>query len=136
MKMLSIGKIGAAVCKLLLERGGVEITIFSSYVGIVHPNVKYTQSLADMASFKYVLVGKMLPPKSYQKALSLASPKEGGPQYLLDYTVPYFPLVQPDSDLVIHVQIGILKVASFVLFLLNGHAVRLFLWVCVAGDGG
>jgi hypothetical protein len=106
------GKIGTAVCRLLLERGGVEITIFSSYQAIVHPNVKYTQNLTDMATFKYVLIGKAMHPNKYRSALKAAAPLEGGMQYLMDYTVPYFPLVDGSDSRTAHLQIGVLKVQS------------------------
>lgn len=112
---LSSGKIGAAVCKLLLQKGDVEICIFSSFASIVHPRVKYTQDISAMSSYKVVLIGKALKPSIYRKALANAAPLEGGMQYLLDYTVPFFQLVEKGSVAaakVRHTQIAVLKVTN------------------------
>lgn len=131
------GKIGKAVCELLVERN-IQICIFSSFEGFKHPNVKYTQDITDMAGYKYVLIGKMLNPKLYEKARkfyeissksSSASSSSGGAgaeemdtKFLLDYTVPFMPLsLGPGFH---HIQIGVLSVGSKVQSatpLLKGH---------------
>lgn len=107
------GKIGKAVCELLVKKN-IHVCIFSSFVGFTHPNVKYTQNLSDMLSYKHVLIGKMLDPKIYHQALSLYrnSTNEASPdlsnRVLLDYTVPFMPLSLGKGFQ--HVQVGVLTV--------------------------
>jgi len=109
------GKIGTAVCKLLVQKG-ISICIYSKHAAMQHPNITYTQVISDMEEYDHVLIGKLLRPSVYQKAINCASrSKENGsskgqPQYLLDYTVPFIPL-QGASN-VHHVQIGVLKVTN------------------------
>jgi len=81
------GKIGKAVCELLVKEN-IHVCIFSSFVGFTHPNVKYTQDLSEIVNYKHILIGKMLDPKLYSKALSLYRSSnrtvEHGTRYLMD----------------------------------------------------
>jgi len=117
------GKIGKAVCELLLAQTDIKICIYSSHQALKHPRVSYTQNLTDLTNFKFVIIGKTLAPGAYQKALSLLSSTSASPtsttHYLLDYTVPFFPLVKNDNERVKHIQIGVLKVSSTKF--LRGH---------------
>ena len=108
------GKIGNAVCGLLVQQG-YSITIYSRTAAYVHPNITYTEDLADMLAFRFVLIGKMLRVAAYEKVLR----RRTRDQYLLDYTVPFLPictdlpLSQPVSGSPVprtmHVQIGVLQ---------------------------
>ena len=105
------GKIGQAVVDLLSERG-VKITIFSRHEAVSNPNVSYSSDLSDMGRFKYVVIGKLLHPKIYHKAVKLIQ-KNGSAfatRYLFDYTVPFLPLNLGEK--VQHVQIAVLHVGS------------------------
>ena len=112
------GKIGNAVCKMLVEKN-ISICIFSKYVGFEHPNVTYTQDIKDMASYKFVLIGKHLKSTFYEKTLDPCNfvSKSVETRYLLDYTVPFMHLRLPAT--IQHVQIGVLKTTSNTF--LKGH---------------
>lgn len=102
------GKIGKAVVHLLAERG-IKVMIYSRYHGTTHPNVSYTTDLHDMAKYRHVIIGKLLNPNVYKKAMRTISQNnvEVQTRFLLDYTVPYIPL-----DLgydIRHIQIGVLS---------------------------
>lgn len=101
------GKIGNAVCRLLVERN-IHICIFSKYEGIKHSNITYTHDLKDICEYKFCLIGKILRPSVYKTAFKGYTNVE--PTYLLDYTVPFMPLELGRS--VRHVQIGVLKTTN------------------------
>lgn len=103
------GKIGKAVVQLLAERG-VKVMIYSRYHATVHPNVSYTTDLHDMAKYKHVVIGKLLNPKVYQKAVKTIKENqtESKTRFLLDYTVPFIPLDLGKN--IEHIQIGVLSV--------------------------
>jgi len=103
------GKIGKAVVQLLAERG-IKVVIFSRYHSVVHPNVSYTTNLCDMAGYRHVVIGKLLSPKLYQRAMRTIEKDqtELKTRFLLDYTVPFIPLDLAEN--VSHVQIGVLSV--------------------------
>ena len=131
------GKIGKAVCQLLLENPKtkhVQICIYSqapSHTQSEHTNITYTNRLSDMKQYKYVVVGKHIPPRLYQQALSTlsscgATDSFKGTQYLLDYTVPFMPInvnnikrAQMNLQPIQHLQIGLLKVTNSTF--LRGH---------------
>lgn len=100
------GKIGKAVCQLLLEKG-IKIRVFSSYEAVQHPNISYTKDMKEMSDYKYVLIGKLLKPSCYKDVLKKTSDKH---QVLLDYTVPFMPLRGGPNQH--HIQIGVLKATN------------------------
>jgi saccharopine dehydrogenase-like NADP-dependent oxidoreductase len=101
------GKIGNAVCKMLVKKG-IQVRIFSKYVGFTHDLVSYTQDITEMQQYKAALIGKLMSPKAYRKVLKNRGPLEN--RYMLDYTVPFMPLKTHKG--VHHVQIGVLKVTN------------------------
>jgi len=105
------GKIGQAVVDLLAERN-IQVTIFSRYEAVSHPNVSYTSDLHDMGRFKHVVIGKLLHPKLYHDTMRMIqkNQKEFATRFLLDYTVPFLPLNLGDN--VQHIQIAVLHVGS------------------------
>ena len=105
------GKIGKAVVHLLAERG-IKVCIYSRYHATVHPNVSYTTDLHDMAHYKHVVIGKLLNPKVYAKAVRTIKENqtESKTRYLLDYTVPFIPLDLGKN--ISHIQIGVLSVGA------------------------
>ena len=114
------GKIGTAVCQLLVKRN-IKICAFSSYAALKHANITYTQDITEMANYKYVIVGKPLSSSLYKQAMKarrLNPECEKETQYLLDYTVPFLPLPTLSHNSVEaklsvkHIQIGVLKVTN------------------------
>lgn len=111
------GKIGIAVIRLLLERN-IRVCAYSSYECITHPNIRYTQDIIEMARYKYVIIGKPLKKSLLKKAMherrSLNDLPVAGPQYLLDYTVPFIPLKFEGfgDSFFQHIQIAVLKVSN------------------------
>ena len=104
------GKIGNAVCQLLLRRN-IQICIYSKHQVYTHPNVKYTQDIRDMLGYEFVLIGKTLKPSTYQIDYSTGTSSET--KYLLDYSVPFMPLHPLKKTWgVEHIQIGVLKVEN------------------------
>lgn len=105
------GKIGTAVIELLVKRN-IQITVYSKYMKTTHPNVTVTENLSDMAGFRHVLIGKIMNPKVYQKAMSIIKKNETKVEtkFLLDYTVPFMPL-QLGKD-IHHIQVGVLRVGA------------------------
>ena len=97
------GKIGNAICKLLVEKN-IKICVFSKYEGFKHPNVRYTDDMKEMKSFKYTLIGKMLRSSVYVNVFKSGEVSE--PRFLLDYTVPFMPISVTEN--VKHIQIGVL----------------------------
>merc|ERR1712071_522611 len=121
------GKIGNAVCKLLLVNyPKLKITIYSLSHTLDHPNVKYTSDLADLLNHKVVVLGKQLSLKKYAKALAPArgasSKKSELTPYkcriILDYTVPYIPIDLTGFHNIEHHQIAVLETSSDFL---KGH---------------
>jgi hypothetical protein len=103
------GKIGTAVCQKLAQHG-VRVTIYSTYEGVKHPLITYSQDLSDMHAHKYTLIGKLLRPSTYKEVLHMKTSSPFGHRYLFDYTVPFMPL--PTGPRVHHVQIGVLSVTD------------------------
>jgi len=103
------GKIGNAVCSLLLrERPEVKICILSKYRSMNHPNISYTENLQDMLKYQVVVVGKILPGRKYDTALS-GSSDPVKTRLVLDYSVPFIPLHFNQHPQIKHVQIGLLE---------------------------
>ena len=85
------GKIGTAVCQLLLRRKPhLKICVYSKYESFTHPNVTYTSDLSAMKGYKHVVIGKYLKTATYQSVLKASHLTT---QYLLDYTVSFMPLL-------------------------------------------
>lgn len=106
------GKIGNAVCKLLLkERPDIKIRILSRHQSMKHPNISYTEHLSDMLNYEVVVVGKILPGRKYETALR-GSNDAGKTRLILDYSVPFIPLHFKDHLQIKHIQIGLLESVS------------------------
>jgi Delta7-sterol 5-desaturase len=105
------GKIGKAVSMLLMEKG-IQVKIYSRYMAMQHPNLSYTQDLSDMSEFEHIVIGKLLSPKVYQRAVDCIKKTKSHTKtkYLLDYTVPFLPLNLGEN--IHHIQIGVLNVAA------------------------
>lgn len=112
------GKIGIAVCKLLLrERPDIKVKIFSRYHGMDFPNVSYTSDLSDILNYKVVVTGKILSSKQYEKAFAAAKVLEASDEsaktrFILDYTVPVIPIKIKSHPEIQHIQIGVLQATS------------------------
>jgi len=105
------GKIGQAVIELLIRKG-IKVTIYSRYEAISNPVVSYSTDLHDMAKFEHVVIGKLLHPKIYRKAVKIIqqNKSEFRTRFLLDYTVPFMPMNLGKN--VQHIQIAVLNVGS------------------------
>jgi sterol desaturase/sphingolipid hydroxylase (fatty acid hydroxylase superfamily) len=104
------GKVGTAVCEMLVRtRPNLKIRIFSRNQFLEHPNITYSNDLSEMTDYKVTLVGKILSAEMYQKAFD--GKKECQTRFVLDYTVPAFPIAalnrRPEN--VQHIRIGMLK---------------------------
>lgn len=122
------GKIGNAVC-LLLAKKNIKIRIFSSFVGLVHENISYTQDMNDMLGYKFVVIGKFLNRKTYNKVLQVEKFRQSSAKeiLLLDYTVPFMPIPVPAGARVRHIQIGVLNVK-------NNQFLRGYFDICMGID--
>jgi len=113
------GKIGTAVCHLLAKnRPNLKICVFSRYHGIKLPNVTYSSDLSDMLNYRVAIVGKMLAPKQYNKALKPTG-NDAKTRLILDYTVPFIPIDLTHRREIRHIQIGILATSRNTL--IEGH---------------
>jgi sterol desaturase/sphingolipid hydroxylase (fatty acid hydroxylase superfamily) len=104
------GKVGRAVCELLVETmPHLQIRIFSKNEIFNHPNISYSKDLSDMANYKVVLVGKILSGEWYSKALK--SQRDVATRFVLDYTVPALPIkaLQMRKENIKHIRVGLLK---------------------------
>merc|ERR1712174_42517 len=127
------GKIGTAVCALLLKkRPDIKVRILSRYEGMNFPNVSYTSDMNEIVKYKVVVVGKMLSSHMYENAFrnfskaanvidgccsSKNKSNEIRTRYILDYTVPCIPIkFKTDVDIK-HIPIGILQVTPSKKFL-------------------
>jgi sterol desaturase/sphingolipid hydroxylase (fatty acid hydroxylase superfamily) len=116
------GKIGNAVCNLITKNHpDMKICVFSSYHGMIHPNITYTTDLLDMLKYRIVVGGKIIPGHKYAKAFKTAK-KNSIPnkiRFVLDYTVPFIPIDNKLFPEIQHIAIGLLKVNS--KSFLRGH---------------
>lgn len=107
------GKVGAAVCAMFNKnKPHVKIRVLSSYQGMNYPNVSYTTDLNEMAKYKVVVTGKILPAHKYSKAVSAAL-KNDTPvktKFILDYTVPFIEIKLKSAPGIRHVHVGLLQV--------------------------
>lgn len=104
------GKVGTAVCEMLVRnRPELKICIFSRNHCLDHPNITYSNNLADIANYKVVLVGKILSAQMYQKAFEGQDMCKT--RFVLDYTVPALPVpvFQERPENIQHIRIGLLK---------------------------
>jgi sterol desaturase/sphingolipid hydroxylase (fatty acid hydroxylase superfamily) len=104
------GKVGTAVCHLLTQnRPHLKIRIFSKNHVLNHPNISYSNDLSEMAHYKVVLLGKLLSAQMYNKALQ--SQVSVQTRFVLDYTVPAFPIaaLQERPEHIQHIRVGVLK---------------------------
>lgn len=102
------GKVGTAVCEMLVQRKpNLKIRIFSRNQFLKHPNISYSDNLAEMVDYKVALVGKILSAEMYKKAF--AGKDACKTRFVLDYTVPAFPILALTEKNVQHVRIGMLK---------------------------
>lgn len=104
------GKVGVAVCEMLTRtHPNLKIRIFSQTPQLEHPNITYCQDLSEMADYKVVMIGKMLSPAMYKKALQKLDSVQT--QYILDYTVPTLPIqaVEDRPENIQHIRVGLLK---------------------------
>ena len=116
------GKIGQAVCNLLVKRRpDIKIKIFSSYESMAHPNISYTTDLTEMLKYKVVIAGKIVPGHKFAKAFKAA--KANGlankTRFILDYTVPFIPINLQQFPEIKQIPIGLLRVNS--KSFLRGH---------------
>ena len=104
------GKVGTAVCQMLVKnRPDLKIRIFSRDHFLDHPNISYSNDLGDIADYKVVLIGKILPGEMYNKALKDKTVVKT--RFILDYTVPFFPIAafQKRPEKIQNVRVGMLK---------------------------
>merc|ERR1712176_1612570 len=96
------------------KRPDLKIRVYSSYEGLDHPNISYTQDLSEMLKYKIVVVGKTLPPQKYEKASQTAIRENivCRTKFVLDYTVPFIPINLKASPEIKHLQIGLLMVTG------------------------
>ncbi len=118
------GKIGQAVCKLLIKnRPNLKITIFSSWESMSHPNITFTTDLTEMVNHPVIVTGKILPGKKYAKAFAFARKNkiENKCRFILDYTVPFIDIEVAKYGFpeIKHIPIGLLQVNS--KSFLRGH---------------
>ena len=117
------GKIGTAVCEMLVKaRPYLKIRIFSRNHFFDHPNISYSNDLSEMADYKVVLVGKILSQQMYGKAMKTNENNAIKTRFVLDYTVPAFPIeaLTKRPENVRHIRIGLLKTRPNNPFL-KGH---------------
>lgn len=124
------GKIGNAVCKLLLANyPKLKIRIYSLSHTLDNPNVSYTSDLSELLNHKLVVAGKQLGLKKYKRALA---PAQGAStrkseltpykcRFILDYTVPYMPIDLSAHKNIEHRQIAVLETSSSTSNFLKGH---------------
>ncbi len=118
------GKIGQAVCKLLIKnRPNVKITIFSSWESMTHPNITFTTDLTEMMNHSVTVAGKILPGKKYAKAFASAKKNnvDNKCRFIFDYTVPFIDIevTKYGYPEIKHIPIGLLQVNS--KSFLRGH---------------
>eukprot|EP00553_Chaetoceros_curvisetus_P015764 CAMPEP_0204644782 /NCGR_PEP_ID=MMETSP0718-20130828/1727_1 /ASSEMBLY_ACC=CAM_ASM_000674 /TAXON_ID=230516 /ORGANISM="Chaetoceros curvisetus" /LENGTH=218 /DNA_ID=CAMNT_0051666451 /DNA_START=35 /DNA_END=691 /DNA_ORIENTATION=- len=118
------GKIGQAVCKLLIKnRPHVKITIFSSWESMTHPNITFTTDLTEMMNHSVTVAGKILPGKKYAKAFASAKKNnvDNKCRFIFDYTVPFIDIevTKYGYPEIKHIPIGLLQVNS--KSFLRGH---------------
>lgn len=119
------GKVGTAVCEMLVKhRPDMKIRIFSrNPVLDHHANVTYSSDLSEMTGYKVVLVGKILCPKLYRKALVVNQKDAVHTRFILDYTVPAMPIpcLKERPERIQHIRIGLLYTKSPNNPFLKGH---------------
>lgn len=119
------GKVGQAVCEMLLQTG-ISVRVFSEYQSIKHSRMSYTNKLADLSAYKYVVIGKSLSAVQRRELQELCSALDEK-VFLLDYSVPFAPLQLSGGSR--HVQIGVLKVT-------NESFLRGYYDICMGLDQG
>ncbi len=116
------GKIGVAVCEQIVKKHpNMKIKVFSSYEAMNHPNISYTTELTEMMNYRIVVTGKIVPGHKYAKAFSKAQKMnmENKTRFILDYTVPFIPILTKKFPEIQHIPIGLLQVNSKAF--LRGH---------------
>lgn len=104
------GKIGTAVCSLLLNQG-VHVCAFTSYRnGLRHPNLTYTDNWEDIQFYQLFIVGKYVDKNKLTAAVARYPFNGQGLRYVLDYAVPFFPITEVPG--LRHIQIGLLEVKN------------------------
>jgi sterol desaturase/sphingolipid hydroxylase (fatty acid hydroxylase superfamily) len=115
------GKVGTAVCETLIKTlPHLKIRIFSRNHFFKHENISYSNDLGEMASYKVILVGKILSGEMYNRAFK---GKVGvKTRFVLDYTVPALEIVALSQRLerIQHIRVGLLKTRANNPFL-KGH---------------
>ena len=115
------GKIGTAVCELLVENlPHLKIRIFSRNHLLDHPNISYTSDLSEMGRYRIVVVGKILSEKMYDRALQVETALKT--RFVLDYTVPALRItaLEERPENIQHIRIGLLRTTPNNKFL-KGH---------------